>query len=66
MPKTEMGKVIRRFIRAAYLGEDQGDISSLENSSAVDQIRYVHFLHAKNQSMEVKHAGARSNRRKSS
>lgn len=66
MLKTDMGRVIRRFIRAAYLSEDQGDISSLENSSVVDQIRYVHFLHAKNQTMEVMHAGARCSQRQTS
>ncbi len=38
LPKTRNAKVMRRVIRAAYLGEDPGDISSLENPAAVDEI----------------------------
>ncbi|MFN6964286.1 MAG: AMP-binding protein [Pyrinomonadaceae bacterium] len=39
LPKTRNAKVMRRVIRAAYLGEDPGDLSALENPSAVDEIR---------------------------
>jgi acetyl-CoA synthetase len=39
LPKTRNAKVMRRVIRAAYLSEDPGDISSLENPAAVDEIR---------------------------
>jgi acetyl-CoA synthetase len=39
LPKTRNAKVMRRIIRAAYLGQDAGDTSSLENPSAVDDIR---------------------------
>lgn len=39
LPKTRNAKVMRRVIRSAYLGEDPGDTSSLENPSAVDEIR---------------------------
>lgn len=39
LPKTRNAKVMRRVIRAAYLGNDPGDISSLENAAAVDEIR---------------------------
>jgi acetyl-CoA synthetase len=39
LPKTRNAKVMRRVIRAAYLGEDPGDLSSLENPQAVDDIR---------------------------
>ena len=39
LPKTRNAKVMRRVIRAAYLGEDAGDLSSLENPSAVEEIR---------------------------
>jgi acetyl-CoA synthetase len=38
LPKTRNAKVMRRVIRAAYLGEDPGDLSALENPQAVDQI----------------------------
>jgi acetyl-CoA synthetase len=39
LPKTRNAKVMRRVIRAAYLGEDPGDLSALENPGAVDNIR---------------------------
>ena len=41
IPKTRNAKVMRRVIRAAYLGESPGDLSSLENPRAVDEIRRV-------------------------
>jgi acetyl-CoA synthetase len=39
LPKTRNAKVMRRVIRAAYLGEDLGDVTALENPAAVDAIR---------------------------
>ncbi len=38
LPKTRNAKVMRRVIRAAYLGEDAGDLSALENPKTVDEI----------------------------
>jgi acetyl-CoA synthetase len=38
LPKTRNAKVMRRVIRAAYLGEPPGDLSSLENPDAVAEI----------------------------
>jgi len=38
LPKTRNAKVMRRVIRSAYLGQDAGDLSSLENPSAVKEI----------------------------
>src|SRR5574341_30238 len=38
LPKTRNAKVMRRVIRAAYLGLDPGDTSSLENPGAVEEI----------------------------
>jgi acetyl-CoA synthetase len=38
LPKTRNAKVMRRIIRAAYLGEPLGDISALENPKAVEAI----------------------------
>jgi len=35
LPKTRNAKVMRRIIRAAYLGEDPGDVSSLVNPEAI-------------------------------
>ncbi len=39
LPKTRNAKVMRRVIRAAYLGQDPGDISSLVNPESVEEIR---------------------------
>ncbi len=38
LPKTRNAKVMRRVIRAAHLGLDLGDVSSLENPAAVEEI----------------------------
>ena len=38
LPKTRNAKVMRRVIRAAYLGEPPGDLSSLEDPAAVEAI----------------------------
>ncbi len=39
LPKTRNAKVMHRVIRAAYLGEPPGDLSSLENPETVEAIR---------------------------
>lgn len=39
LPKTRNAKVMRRMMRAAFLGEDPGDTSSLVNPEAVEEIR---------------------------
>jgi acetyl-CoA synthetase len=39
LPKTRSAKIVRRAIRAAALGEDPGDLSSLEDPAAVDAVR---------------------------
>ena len=39
LPKTRSGKVMRRAIRAAWLGLDPGDISSLDDPATLDAIR---------------------------
>ncbi|MBL8098757.1 MAG: AMP-binding protein [Anaerolineales bacterium] len=41
LPKTRNAKVMRRMIRAAYLGLELGDISSLVNPQAVDEIKKI-------------------------
>jgi acetyl-CoA synthetase len=38
LPKTRSAKILRRAIRAKVLGEDLGDLSSLENPSALEAI----------------------------
>jgi acetyl-CoA synthetase len=35
LPKTRNAKILRRVIRAAFVGQDPGDLSSLENPQAV-------------------------------
>jgi acetyl-CoA synthetase len=39
LPKTRNAKVMRRVIRAAYLDQDAGDLTALENPGAVEAIR---------------------------
>ena len=39
LPKTRNAKIMRRVIRAVYLGEDPGDVSSLEDPSTLEAIR---------------------------
>lgn len=41
LPKTRNAKVMRRMIRAAYLGQDPGDTSSLVNPQAVEEIAHA-------------------------
>ena len=36
LPKTRTAKIVRRAVRAAALGEDPGDLSSLENPAALE------------------------------
>ncbi|WP_137289787.1 AMP-binding protein [Natronorubrum halophilum] len=36
LPKTQSGKIIRRAIEATYTGEELGDMSSIENPSALE------------------------------
>ena len=38
LPKTRNAKVMRRVIRSAYLGEDPGDLSALEDPNSVKDI----------------------------
>ncbi len=39
LPRTRNMKIMRRAVRAAWLGEPQGDLSSLVNPEALDEIR---------------------------
>ena len=41
MPKTRSAKIMRRVIRAAYLGLPPGDVTALENPDAVDSIAAI-------------------------
>jgi acetyl-CoA synthetase len=39
IPRTRNGKVLRRVIQAAYMGKEAGDLSSLENPQAVEEVK---------------------------
>jgi acetyl-CoA synthetase len=38
LPKTRSAKIMRRVIRAVHLGQDPGDLSSLENPASIQAI----------------------------
>ncbi|HEU0120236.1 MAG TPA: AMP-binding protein [Bryobacteraceae bacterium] len=38
IPKTRNGKIMRRLVRAAWLGEPPGDVTALEDPTLVDEI----------------------------
>jgi acetyl-CoA synthetase len=38
LPKTRSAKIVRRAVRAVAVGEDPGDVSSLEDPGALDEI----------------------------
>jgi acetyl-CoA synthetase len=38
LPKTRSAKIVRRAVRARVLGEDPGDLSSLENPESLEGI----------------------------
>ena len=38
LPKTRSAKIVRRAVRARVLGQDAGDLSSLENPEALEEI----------------------------
>jgi acetyl-CoA synthetase len=38
LPKTRSAKIVRRAIRAAALGQDPGDLSSVENPEAIEDL----------------------------
>ena len=41
LPKTRNAKVLRRIVRAVYVGAEPGDLSSLDNPSALDALAAV-------------------------
>jgi acetyl-CoA synthetase len=41
LPRTRNAKVLRRIVRAVYLGNDPGDLASLENHSALAALETV-------------------------
>jgi acetyl-CoA synthetase len=41
LPRTRSAKIVRRAVRARVLGQDAGDLSSLENPEALEEIERV-------------------------
>jgi acetyl-CoA synthetase len=41
LPKTRSAKIVRRAIKAKFLGQELGDLSSVENPAALDSIRRI-------------------------
>jgi acetyl-CoA synthetase len=39
LPKTRSAKIVRRALRALVMGQDLGDLSSLENPDSLEAIR---------------------------
>ncbi len=39
LPKTRSGKIMRRVLRAIALGEEPGDISTIEDEASVEEVR---------------------------
>jgi acetyl-CoA synthetase len=45
LPKTRNAKIMRRVIRAAYLGLSPGDVTALENPAAIEEIEAARADH---------------------
>ena len=41
LPKTRNGKIVRRVVKRAFLGQDPGDVSNLEDTAIMDYIKEV-------------------------
>jgi acetyl-CoA synthetase len=41
LPKTRSAKIVRRAVRATALGEDPGDLSTLENPESLEEIAHA-------------------------
>jgi len=39
LPKTQSGKIVRRALRSVYLGQEAGDLSTVENPAALEFCR---------------------------
>jgi acetyl-CoA synthetase len=39
LPKTRSGKIMRRVMKRLWLGEDLGDLSTIEDGASVEEIR---------------------------
>jgi acetyl-CoA synthetase len=41
LPKTRSGKIMRRILKAIAMGNDIGDVSTLENEASIEEVRTV-------------------------
>jgi acetyl-CoA synthetase len=41
LPKTRSGKIMRRLMKALWMGEEPGDLTTLENETSIDEIKRV-------------------------
>jgi len=39
LPKTRSGKIMRRVMKSLMMGEELGDLSTIEEEASVDEIR---------------------------
>lgn len=47
LPKTRNGKIMRRVVRKAFLGEELGDLSNMEDLSIIDYLKEVGMVYTK-------------------
>ena len=45
LPKTRNGKIMRRVVRSAFLNQDTGDLSNIEDIGIIDYIKEVGMLY---------------------
>ena len=45
LPKTRNGKIMRRVVKSAFLNQDTGDLSNMEDSGIIDYIKEVGMLY---------------------
>jgi acetyl-CoA synthetase len=41
LPRTRSQKIMRRVVKSLALGQDPGDLTSLENPQAVEELKQV-------------------------
>lgn len=47
LPKTRNGKIMRRVVRKAFLNEDPGDLSNMEDTGVIDYIRELGMVYVR-------------------
>lgn len=57
LPKTRNGKIMRRVARAAWLGEEAGDLTALEDPAVIEAIRQARFTESGGQNADLPQTG---------